>query len=94
MLLLRAHQDVLDPPSDQKEGLCALIEAAIQEAPSRQEIPALILQRFDDMPRKTQQKVTLDRGHYQPDTEAAAASVTESVFDEDDEEDGLDTFDE
>ena len=81
-------------PPIKKEGLCALIEAAIREAPSRQEIPALILQRFDDMPRKTQQKVTLDRGHYQPDAEAAAASVTESVFDEEDEEDGLDTFDE
>ena len=81
-------------PPIKKDALCLLIEAAIQEAPSRTEIPNLILQRFDDMPRNTKQKVTLDRGHYQPDAEASV-SVTESVFDDgEDEADGLDTFEE
>ena len=78
-------------PNIKNDTICSLIEAAVRDAPSVDKVPEILLDAFDQVPREVKQRVTLDKGHYQPSAASAASaapaeSVTSSVFDDEAEE--------
>ena len=53
-------------PNLKKNEMIELIRDSVAHNSTKESIVQALIQKFENLPKKTSEKVTLDKGHYQP----------------------------